>query len=241
MAPVRKNTIQQLTHPIHPLTYFPTATIQFLCDGCKTLGTGPRYRCSTCDFALHEFCGTCPISFSSFMHPKHQLNLVIRKSQAARQRERVCDVCGLHVNGLFYRCKLCEFDVHQLCTKLPEHTRHPLHREHALRLQSSLPGSGWCIICQSACSSWGYSCEICGVDFHNQCLSNIAPLVCSNYTILAMPEPPPPSPPPPSATTATTRVYVNEGHAGSCYGEYHNVYDHLGQGSSTDGGKRCGG
>ncbi|MBA0601371.1 hypothetical protein Gorai_004551, partial [Gossypium raimondii] len=31
----------------------------------------------------------------------------------------VCDLCGNHVEGLFYWCKLCEFDAHTLCTQLP--------------------------------------------------------------------------------------------------------------------------
>ncbi|XVF55198.1 hypothetical protein PTKIN_Ptkin06aG0017600 [Pterospermum kingtungense] len=52
---------------------------------------------------------------------------------------RVCDLCVDPVEGLFYRCKLCEFDVHPLCTQLPEHVRHVMHKDHPLRLQRSVP------------------------------------------------------------------------------------------------------
>ncbi|KAK7339721.1 hypothetical protein VNO77_20402 [Canavalia gladiata] len=183
MAPRKKITIEHFTHQGHPLTYFATNT-QFLCDGCKKLGNGNRYRCSTCDFDLHEHCATCPTTLASFMHPMHQLTLVLRKPQGARHHERVCNVCGTFVNGLFYRCKVCDFDVHPLCIQLPQHTRHPLHPHHVLRLQP-LPGpssSGWCMVCKTtSCNSWSYRCEICNVEIHLKCF-NSAPAtpVCGN-------------------------------------------------------------
>ncbi|KAJ7961372.1 Cysteine/Histidine-rich C1 domain family protein [Quillaja saponaria] len=176
MAPVKRTTstrtIEHFTHPTHPLSFLSQNT-EFLCDGCKILGTGNRYRCNTCDYDLHEFCATCPSSFSCFLHPKHQLNLVMRKSQGARQIERLCDVCGTHVNGLFYRCKFCEFDVHPLCTQLPEHMRHAYHPNHLLKLQPV--SSGWCVVCKSDCESWAYSCRLCRVDVHLQCLDSTLP------------------------------------------------------------------
>ncbi|XP_061336770.1 protein VACUOLELESS GAMETOPHYTES-like [Gastrolobium bilobum] len=180
MAPVRKNMIQHFTHPSHPLTYIARNT-QFLCDGCKILGNGNRYRCSTCDFDLHEYCGTCPTYLSSFMHPIHQLTLAVRRPQGARHNERVCDVCGTHVNGLFYRCNLCDFDVHPLCTQMPQYTCHPLHPNHVLRLQPQ-PGtlsSGRCMVCNTTCNFWGYRCVVCEYfGIHLQCVS--AP-VASGY------------------------------------------------------------
>ncbi|KAK2657783.1 hypothetical protein Ddye_010835 [Dipteronia dyeriana] len=110
------------------------------------------------------------MTFSTFMHPQHQLQLVVRKPQAARQIERICDVCGDHVEGLFYRCKLCEFDVHPLCTQLPQEVRHVLHPQHPLRLLQA-PSGYWCIICQSECTGWRYRCAICNCfDIHVGCV-----------------------------------------------------------------------
>ncbi|KAJ0088002.1 hypothetical protein Patl1_31792 [Pistacia atlantica] len=37
-------------------------------------------------------------------------------AKSTRQIDRICDVCRDGVEGLFYRCKECEFDVHPLCT-----------------------------------------------------------------------------------------------------------------------------
>ncbi|MBA0666412.1 hypothetical protein Goklo_002824 [Gossypium klotzschianum] len=47
----------------------------------------------------------------------------------------VCDLCGNLVEGLFYRCKLCKFNAHTLCTQLPEYVRHVMHTDNPLRLQ----------------------------------------------------------------------------------------------------------
>ncbi|KAL5740533.1 hypothetical protein ACOSQ2_029713 [Xanthoceras sorbifolium] len=168
MAPLPKKTIEHFTHPGHQLIeVFDNE--EYLCDGCKTLGVGTRYRCNACDFDLHEHCGKCPMTFTSFMHPQHQLNLVVRKPQAERQIERICDFCGDHVEGLFYRCKLCEFDVHPQCTQLPQDVRHVLHPHHPLRLQPA--SSSWCMVCQSECTGWRYRCAICNCfDIHLGCV-----------------------------------------------------------------------
>ncbi|TYJ40038.1 hypothetical protein E1A91_A04G112200v1, partial [Gossypium mustelinum] len=98
-------TIQHFTH-FHPLTKV-SANTEFLCDGCRTLGFGTRYRCKPCDFDLHDHCANSPLEISSFMHQY----------------------------GLFYRCKLCEFYVHTFCTQLLEYVRHVMHTDHPLRLQ----------------------------------------------------------------------------------------------------------
>lgn len=167
MAPLPRNSIDHFAHPGHPLKTVD-GDQEFLCNGCKTLGTGKRYRCHGCDFDLHDFCGTCPRVLSSFMH-HHSLNLVIRKAKSTRQVDRICDVCKDPVEGLFYRCKECEFDVHPLCTQLPEKLNHALHKIHPMILQSSLiPGS--CAVCRGSCNGWRYRCGICNFDIHLECI-----------------------------------------------------------------------
>ncbi|KAK2972297.1 hypothetical protein RJ640_014355 [Escallonia rubra] len=166
MAPVPKNTIEHFTHPGHKLVALNAATeLTFLCDGCKTIGRGARFRCNACHFELHEFCGRCPAALSSFMHP---LSLVVRKAQGARQNERTCDVCGDGVERLFFRCKDCEFDVHPLCNRLPQSLRHALHP-----LQPST--CSWCAVCRGACTTWRYSCGFCNVDIHLDCILALPP------------------------------------------------------------------
>ncbi|KAL0375253.1 UNVERIFIED_CONTAM: hypothetical protein Sradi_3441000 [Sesamum radiatum] len=167
MAPLPKNPILHFTHPAHPLTPFDSQQ-DYLCNGCKTPGNGKRYRCQRCDFDLHDYCGTCPRLLSSFMHKNHSLSLVTRKP-GARQVHRICDVCRDTVEGLFYRCKECEFDVHPLCTQLPEKLQHALHKTHPLILQSSMV-PGFCAVCRGSCSSWRYRCGVCKFDIHLECV-----------------------------------------------------------------------
>ncbi|XVF76689.1 hypothetical protein PTKIN_Ptkin13bG0286900 [Pterospermum kingtungense] len=160
MAPLSKKTIQHFTHR-HPLTEF-SANIEFICDGCNTPGHGTWYRCEHCDFDLHEYCGTCPMELSSFIH-QHGLKLVHSK-----QRKRYCDLCGDPVKGLFYRCNLCDFDVHPPCTQLPQYVWHVMHKDHPLGLQGSMPGR--CMVCKDTCTSWHYRCGICRFDLHPECV-----------------------------------------------------------------------
>ncbi|XVE61950.1 hypothetical protein DITRI_Ditri06bG0079500 [Diplodiscus trichospermus] len=190
MAPLSKETIEHFTHNGHPLTEVSTNT-EFLCNGCSTLGFGTRYRCERCDFDLHERCATCPLELSSFMH-EHPLKLVVRKPQATCQNDRVCDLCSDPVEGLFYRCKQCEFDVHPLCTQLPEYVRHVMHKDHPLRLQRLVPGR--CMVCKDTCSSWHYRCGNCCFDLHLECV--LAPCAEATTTKSASRSLTTPAPPP---------------------------------------------
>ncbi|KAJ4891864.1 Cysteine/Histidine-rich C1 domain family protein [Raphanus sativus] len=168
MAPrtPKRRTIQHFTH-IHPLTEFNSAG-DFICDGCKTYGSGKTYRCEPCNYDLHDYCATCPLTLPTFIHPQHELSLVVRKQQSTRQNERACDICNESVEGLFYRCKLCEFDVHPLCTQLPQHVRHVLHPAHHLEFR--LGGASPCMVCYNPCQSWRYRCELCRFDIHMECI-----------------------------------------------------------------------
>lgn len=162
-------TIVHFTHPGHLLVKL-NANTEYLCDGCKTLGSGSSFRCITCNFDLHEYCGKCPRSLTSFMHPQHPLSLLVRKEQGTRTNDRGCDVCGESVEGLFYWCKHCNFNVHPLCTQLPQYLRHALHPAHPLTLQASNT-VGCCGVCRGVCDSWRYRCGTCrDVDVHLECV-----------------------------------------------------------------------
>ncbi|XWS55621.1 hypothetical protein CRYUN_Cryun09bG0016500 [Craigia yunnanensis] len=191
MASSSNTTIQHFTH-CHPLTKL-SANKEFLCHGCGILGDGTRYRCEPCDFDLHDHCGTCPMELSSFMH-EHGLKLVLHKLQDTRQNDRVCDLCGDTVERLVYRCNLCEFVVHPLCTQLPQYVRHVMHKDHPLRLQGSVPGR--CMVCKDTCESWHYRCGICCFDLHLECV--LSP--CEEATTTSTPRSLTTPAPPPSAS-----------------------------------------
>ncbi|KAK8359714.1 hypothetical protein V6Z11_A04G115600 [Gossypium hirsutum] len=98
MAPLSKKTIQHFTH-FHPLTKV-SANTKFLCDGCRTLGFGTRYRRKPCDFDLHDHCANSPLEISSFMH------------------QYVCKLCEFYVHT--FCTQLLEYVRHVM------HTNHPL-------------------------------------------------------------------------------------------------------------------
>ncbi|KAG8390043.1 hypothetical protein BUALT_Bualt01G0042100 [Buddleja alternifolia] len=197
MAPLNRSssqlcpssTLQHYIHPKHPL-HLLNIPQEFICNGCSALGFGPRYRCHTCDFDLHEICATCPNTTPSPLHPHHPLTLVNHPVN-----DRFCDLCGDLVHGLFYTCRACEFDVHPLCTQLPLHVQLPLHPHHLLKLQ---PGSGpaGCALCFKACTFWRYRCDACSLDVHLECvlggggddMSDQAAVTCQTRAVVPQPQ-----------------------------------------------------
>ncbi|KAI6676287.1 hypothetical protein NL676_037083 [Syzygium grande] len=103
---------------------------------------------------LHE-------ALPSHLHPAHPLTLV------NQSLGMVCDLCGEDVNGLYYTCGACRFDVHLLCTELPALVEHAVHPHHLLTLSPAESRS--CAVCRHVCSSWRYTCEPCQVDLHLEC------------------------------------------------------------------------
>ncbi|KAK6943022.1 DC1 [Dillenia turbinata] len=153
------------THQGHELTEFNDHS-KFLCNGCRSLGFGSRYRCHPCNFDLHDYCAECPPSLNSFMHPNHPLQLMLYEPQ---HRARFCNVCFNPIGGLYYHCNLCQFDLHPLCTKLPQHVRHSLHPHHYLTLQTA-PNPNQCAVCRNFCTNWRYRCADCNFDIHIDCI-----------------------------------------------------------------------
>ncbi|KAK2972296.1 hypothetical protein RJ640_014354 [Escallonia rubra] len=187
-----RNTIMHFTHPEHSLAEL-TGDLEFLCDGCKTLGMGKMFICRPCNFTLHDYCGTCPSSLSSFMHP-HPLTWVPQGAQGTHHNARICRVCGDHLEGFFYRCnhRDCDFKVHPLCTQLPEVLWHVLHPAHPLMLKISNRRL-ICPVCGYECSSWCYGCEYCRFEIHPKCVL-VVRSQANQRGILSFNSPPPPQP-----------------------------------------------
>lgn len=191
------------------------SSTEFLCDGCKTNGTGPKYRCHPCDFDLHEFCATSTRTLSTFMHP-HPLSIAVRSTQPVNKR--TCNVCADDIKGLFYRCKGCGFDVHPLCTQFPQKVTHNYHKEHTLTLQAA-PAGWYCGVCAGPCgATLRYRCGPCNFDIHAQCI--VIQFVPPNQT------PPKFVPPPHGSTPAAPPPYgaFPYGAAGSSSSSPYNPY-----------------
>ncbi|KFK36671.1 hypothetical protein AALP_AA4G154700 [Arabis alpina] len=112
-------TINHFSHN-HPLSEV-NGVGTFTCDGCKLHGNGKTYRCSDCDYDLHEYCATCPQSLRSSYHaPDHELSLIKGPTHMTS-----CYVCRFYMQGMFYKCKHCSFESHPLCTHGPMHASSP--------------------------------------------------------------------------------------------------------------------
>lgn len=139
-----------------------------VCDICRSKMAGlTGYRCSACDFDIHEACADYfKQTISFFAHPWHTLTLSRMPSSCDGWS---CDLClgGCPPGDLVYRCTDCLFDVHPLCTMLPQTIRSPLHPRHDLRL---VPSIGTCKCGCEELSVWNYVCS-CPLKVNIACVS----------------------------------------------------------------------
>ncbi|KAL9164808.1 hypothetical protein ABFS82_06G127900 [Erythranthe guttata] len=190
--PPKKQTVRHFTDPKHPL-HLVTISDEFLCNGCRELGHGTRFRCEACDVNLHEFCATCPATIrSSVLQTEYPLTLVNEHPLT----ERICDLCRDPIEGLHYSCPPCAVELHPLCTQLPLHARLSQHPEHLMKLQTGELAT--CTMCLISCTSWRYRCDACCIDIHLECVSGdraheapaVAPLMSRKHSSSVTPPPP---------------------------------------------------
>ncbi|CAL1353589.1 unnamed protein product [Linum trigynum] len=113
---MKYSEISHFSHPQHKLRYEFTE-FPFKCDGCKEAGIGSRFRCSTCDFDLHQHCAV-PSPYS-LHHPFYTKCSFQFFSRPPGDIPRYCNACGRDVAGFLYHCRDCGFDLHPCCAKLP--------------------------------------------------------------------------------------------------------------------------
>ncbi|KAK9064603.1 hypothetical protein SSX86_015985 [Deinandra increscens subsp. villosa] len=148
MAPLQQrsnsaadNSSLQIQHFLHQhVLHKVYMTSEFNCDGCNTGGSGVRYRCSPCDFDIHEQCAASCHRISSLLHPHHLLILVNRPPDS-----RICYVCKGVTNGLSYACEFqtCQFNVHTLCIQIPGGGGGGGYNHHHHRHQQMQLGGGY--------------------------------------------------------------------------------------------------
>lgn len=160
------NTIKHFSHPEHELLLACRPT-NFLCDLCRKFGTGLRYRCDTCDFDLHESCTTYPQTLSFFAHPWHTIALVGHSAASTVYPSICCDLCCEPVNGFYYKCIPCGFNLHPHCSLSPKLVCTRFHPDHLLML---VPTTGSCSACKQNLTVWTYRCGMCSVNLHYKCV-----------------------------------------------------------------------
>ncbi|KAK3125666.1 hypothetical protein QOZ80_7BG0608130 [Eleusine coracana subsp. coracana] len=135
------------------------------------------YRCKACDFDVHEVCADHFTETASFFaHPWHPLKLSrIPPTSSDSATRWYCDMCmEIFPPGSFaYRCVGCMFDVHPLCTMVPQTIRSPLHPEHDLNM---VPSPGGCRVCSEVLPIWHYVCGgSCLFKVHVSCVTGEEP------------------------------------------------------------------
>ncbi|GJN11056.1 hypothetical protein PR202_ga29219 [Eleusine coracana subsp. coracana] len=148
------------------------------CNICGLELTGiAGYRCQACDFDVHEVCADhFTETVSLFAHPWHHLKLSrIPPTSSDSATRWCCDMCmePFPPGSFAYRCVGCMFDVHPLCTMVPQTIRSPLHPEHDLNM---VPSAGRCRVCRENLPIWQYVCGgSCLFRVHISCVTGEEP------------------------------------------------------------------
>ncbi|RID69832.1 hypothetical protein BRARA_C01902 [Brassica rapa] len=166
---LEQEVLQHFTH-VHPLTKVYDFG-GFICNGCNTYGSGKTYRCASCNYDLHDCCATCPRTLHCFVHPQHELTLVFKEPAKMDHDRRGCNICHELAEGLYYQCEACGFDMHPLCSQLPQQVSHMSHPAHYLEL-SDHGASNMCMECHGVIRSWRYKCGPCRLDVHMECVNS---------------------------------------------------------------------
>ncbi|XP_047963695.1 uncharacterized protein LOC125208162 [Salvia hispanica] len=110
---------------------------ELICNGCITpiSSTNKFYymSCSECKYNLHLACFHLPPHLLSLPlhldnHPLHLRSC--NKFQPWKCRR--CSICKYEMNGLFYTCATCSFEVDIKCACMPDTIHHAAHPRHLL-------------------------------------------------------------------------------------------------------------
>ncbi|KAL2347874.1 hypothetical protein Fmac_001874 [Flemingia macrophylla] len=158
--------ISHFSHKEHKLRLEYEEESPFKCDGCKELGIGWRYSCSSlCDFDLHTHCATPSSSLFHPFYPKCSFHFL---SHPPGDTPRYCNACQKHVTGFLYHCFSCGFDLHPCCAKLPT-----VLDQTGLTLLLYRKLSSPCHRCGQKGRGWSYRSSCKTYNLHVACVSDI--------------------------------------------------------------------
>jgi hypothetical protein len=163
--------IQHFSHKEHPLVFMEDLEDEGVCLGCNKSVCAPAYKCSHCNFFLHESCTKLPSEIQYPLHPNHTLLL------QTPSRNYICDACLKSCERcFFYHCNSCKFDIDIECASIwgsntddgHQHEFFPIF--HEIRFTCEVCGldrnsaAQVCCICQlvthAACTQWPRSIRI---------------------------------------------------------------------------------
>ncbi|KAH7284992.1 hypothetical protein KP509_33G006200 [Ceratopteris richardii] len=155
-----------IQHSLNLMPPYPPTTVPS-CDSCGCNIKGWSFRCNECNFDLHTLCARAPRFMRHTTHP-HPLEL---RRQDTRQNFK-CSGCGNVLRHNAYVCVHCDFRLHQVCARMADQLKHPLHPDHILQRQFSKCSSGRlrpCRKCGLVVQGWEYCCATCDIHIHPFC------------------------------------------------------------------------
>ncbi|KAL3843482.1 hypothetical protein ACJIZ3_000885 [Penstemon smallii] len=161
---MKYNEISHFSHPHHNLKSDFTET-PFKCDGCKEVGIGSHYKCSSssyCNFDLHTHCA---VPSATITHPFYTKCAFQFLSRPPGPEARYCNACQKDVAGFVYHCKLCGFDLHPCCAKLPM-----VLDDGEIKLYLYKKVSAPCHRCGRKGNSWSYRSSCKKYNLHVACV-----------------------------------------------------------------------
>lgn len=156
--------ISHFSHPQHKLK-FEYTEIPFKCDGCKEVGIGSKYKCSTCDYDLHMHCA---IPSASIIHPFYTKCSFQFMARPPGHVARYCNACQKDVSGFVYHCNSCGFDLHPCCAKLPM-----MLDDGEVKLYLYRKVSSACHKCGRKGRSWSYRSTCKKYNLHVACVKEM--------------------------------------------------------------------
>ncbi|KAG6436250.1 hypothetical protein SASPL_101136 [Salvia splendens] len=158
--------ISHWSHP-HQGLKFGYAEAPFKCDGCKEVGIGSSYKCdgAACDFDLHSHCAIPSPTLVHPFYPKCAFQFLRRPPGT---EARCCNACERRVTGFVYHCKLCGFDLHPCCAKLPM-----LHHDADIKLFLYAKVTAPCHRCGRKGRSWSYRSSCKKYNLHVACVMDM--------------------------------------------------------------------
>ncbi|XP_017984259.1 PREDICTED: uncharacterized protein LOC18586179 [Theobroma cacao] len=159
---------------ICPLAFNLIPNHFFKCNLCGSLHTGFAYNLNRI-----WLCVQCAELSSSYTSQAHKEHLLLFYNMYNGQ----CNACGSSIdNGEAYRCKSCNFNLHVLCTLLPQTARHKCD-EHCLTLTyhevNDYSEYHSCDICEERRNPniWFYHCALCDKSAHPKCVLGDYPFI----------------------------------------------------------------
>lgn len=144
---------------------------QYICDGCKEPGYGPRYRCEPCNYDLHD---SCMLTSNSACHHFYKdKTFVFVEKLPTHLGTRRCDACTQEIFGFAYHSYKEGWDLHPCCLDLqPKLCAEGIE----FKLQKKMKSK--CVWCSkktlgdtvSGVKGWAYVSECKEYHFHVRCL-----------------------------------------------------------------------